>query len=209
MDTNLKDRLIQERFPTIMTPRYEDLMPCLPHQTRLLMARGGLYIDTLQSFGAFRRHLWFADRDLPYGEVTEADEFSGILGDRQVRKIFESYILPQAAEYAEDNREWAGWIVWTKEEGYSYLPLGFEASTASVFIGHRPVLPGGTHLVIDVHSHGAMKAFFSSTDDVDDSGGVRLSVVLGSYSRNEGQHSFLYKCRAVVEGFFFDLEVEP
>ena len=54
-----------------------------------------------------------------------------------------------------------------------------------------------------------MKAFFSSTDDVDDSGGVRLSVVLGSYARSEGRHNFLYKCRAVVEGFFFDLEVEP
>ena len=28
MDTNLKDRLIQERFPTIMAPRYEALPPC-------------------------------------------------------------------------------------------------------------------------------------------------------------------------------------
>ena len=73
----------------------------------------------------------------------------------------------------------------------------------------RPVLPESTHLVIDVHSHGTMKAFFSSTDDFDDSGGVRLSVVLGSYSRNEGRHNFLYKCRAVLEGFFFDLEVDP
>ena len=137
------------------------------------------------------------------------DEFSGILKDPQVTAIFENCILPQAAEYADGNREWAGWIVWTKEEGYSYLPLDFEASAARVFIRQRPVLPEDTHLVIDVHSHGAMKAFFSSTDDVDDSGGVRLSVVLGSYSKNEGRHNFLYKCRAVVEGFFFDLEVDP
>jgi len=209
MDTNLKDRLIQERFPTIMTPRYEALPPCPLYQTRLLTARGGLYIDTLQPFGAFRRCLWFADRELPYGEVAEVDEFSAILKNTQVAKIFENHILPQAAEYAENNREWAGWIVWAKEEGYSYLPLDFEASAASVFIGQRPVLQEGTHLVIDVHSHGRMRAFFSSTDDLDDSGGVRLSVVLGCYSRNEGRHNFLYKCRAVVEGFFFDLEVEP
>jgi PRTRC genetic system protein A len=209
MGTNLKDRLIQERFPTIMVPRYEALPTCPLHQTRLLMARGGLYIDTFQPFGSFRRCLWFADRDLPYGEVEEVDDFSGILKDSQVTAIFENSILPQAAEYADDNREWAGWIVWSKEEGYSYLPLDFEASAASVFIRQRPVLPEGTHLVIDVHSHGMMKAFFSSTDDVDDSGGVRLSVVLGSYCRNEGRHNFLYKCRAVLEGFFFDLEVEP
>ena len=38
MDTNLKDRLIQERFPTIMAPRYQALPPCPLHQTRLLMA---------------------------------------------------------------------------------------------------------------------------------------------------------------------------
>ena len=209
MDTNLKDRLIQEQFPTIMVPKCQDLPPCPLHQTRLLMAGGGLYIDTLQSFGAFRRCLWFADRDLPYGEVAEVDEFSGILRGPQVTAIFEESILPQAAAYADDNREWAGWIVRTKEEGYSYLPLDLEASATSVFIRQRPVLPESTHLVIDVHSHGTMRAFFSSTDDLDDSGGVKLSVVLGSYSRNEGRHNFLYKCRAVLEGFFFDLEVDP
>ena len=112
MDTNLKDRLIQERFPTIMAPKYEGLSPCPLHQTRLLITRRGLYIDTLQPFGAFRRCLWFADRDLPYGEVKEVDDFSGILRDPQVTTIFENCVLPQAAEYADDNREWAGWIVW-------------------------------------------------------------------------------------------------
>ena len=129
--------------------------------------------------------------------------FQGFSKDPQVTTLFEHCVLPQAAEYADDNREWAGWIVSTKEEGYSCLPLDFEASAASVFIRHRPVLPEDTYLVIDVHSHGSMKAFFSSTDNVDDSGGVRLSVVLGGYARNEGRHDFLYECRAVVEGFFF------
>jgi PRTRC genetic system protein A len=172
------------------------------------MARGGLYIDTSQPFGRFRRCLWTADRDLPYGEVEEIDDFSAILKDPQVTAIFENWVLPQAAEYADDNLEWAGWIVWSKEEGCSYVSLDFEATAASVFIKQRPVLPEDTHLVIDVHSHGTMKAFFSSTDDLDDSGGVKLSVVLGSYARNKGRHNFLYKCRAVVEGFFFDPEVD-
>ncbi len=209
MDTNLKDRLIQERFPTIMVPGYEDLMPCRLHQTRLLMARGGLYIDASQPFGRFRRCLWSADRDLPYGEVEEIDDFTGILVNPLVTAIFESSVLPQAAAYADNNHEWAGWIVWNKEEGYSYMPLDFEASPVSVLISERPLLSEDTHLVIDVHSHGAMKAFFSSTDDRDDSGGVRLSVVLGSYCKDEGRRNFLYKCRAVVEGFFFSLEVDP
>ncbi len=208
MDTNLKDRLIQERFPTIMAPKYQVLPPCPLYQTRLLMACGGLYIDTLQPFGSFRRCLWAADRNLPYGEAEEIDDFTGILVNPLVTTIFENCILPQAAEYADNNREWAGWIVWNKEEGHSYMPLDFEASAASVLIRQRPVLQEGTHLVIDVHSHGAMKAFFSSTDDRDDSGGVRLSVVLGSYSKGEGRRNFLYKCRAVVEGFFFDLEAD-
>ena len=38
------------------------------------------YLAALRSF---RRCLWFADRDLPYGEVTEVDDFSRILRDPQ------------------------------------------------------------------------------------------------------------------------------
>jgi len=206
---NRKDQLIQERFPTVIVPAYEELSACPLHQTRLLIARGGLYIDTSQPFGRFRRCLWpSTHRELPYGEVEGINEFASILADPVVTSIFESIILPEAARYAEDNREWAGWIVWTRE-GHSYLPLDFEASGASVLIKERPVLPEGTCLAIDVHSHGAMKPFFSSTDDRDDSGGVRLSVVLGSYSREKGRHSFLYRCRIVVEGFFFNVEVTP
>ncbi len=208
MNLNLKDRLIQERFPTVMVHKYQDLSPCPLHHTRLLMARGGLYIDTSQPFGKFRRCLWFADRDLPYGEVAEVDDFSGILKDPAVTAIFENAILPEAASYARDHREWAGWITWAREEGYSYLPLDFEASVAKV-VTERPRLPKHTCLAIDVHSHGAMKPFFSLVDDADDFGGVRLSVVLGGYSQEEGRHHFQYKCRAVVEGFFFDLEAEP
>jgi PRTRC genetic system protein A len=206
---NRKDQLIQERFPTIMVPAYEELSACSLHQTRLLIARGGLYLDTLQPFGRFRRCLWpSTDRELPYGEVEEINDFEAILTDPLVTSIYESTILPEAAQYAEDNHEWAGWIVWTRE-GYSYLPLDFEASGASVLIKNRPALPQGTCLAIDVHSHGAMKPFFSSTDDFDDSGGVKLSVVLGRYSREEGVHRFLYKSRIVVEGFFFEVEVTP
>ena len=206
---NRKDQLIQERFPTIMVPAYEELSACPLHQTRLLIARSGLYIDTSLPFGRFRRCLWpSTDRELPYGEVEETNEFEAILMDPVVKSIFESTILPEAARYAEDNREWAGWIVWTRE-GYSYMPLDFEASGTSVLIKDRPAFPEGTCLAIDVHSHGAMKPFFSSTDDLDDSGGVKLSVVLGSHSREEGRHRFLYRYRIVVEGFFFKLEVTP
>ncbi|MGD0233603.1 MAG: PRTRC system protein A [Syntrophorhabdales bacterium] len=206
---NRKDQLIQERFPTIMVPAYEELSACPLHQTRLLIARSGLYIDTSLPFGRFRRCLWpSTDRQIPYGEVEEINEFEAILTDPVVTSIFENAILPEAAHYADDNREWAGWIVWTRE-GYSYLPLDFEASGASVLIKDRPALPQGTCLALDVHSHGAMKPFFSLTDDRDDSGGVKLSVVLGSYSREEGRHRFLYRSRIVVEGFFFKVEVTP
>ncbi|MGD0237645.1 MAG: PRTRC system protein A [Syntrophorhabdales bacterium] len=207
---NTKDQLIQQRFPTIMVPRYEELSPCLLHGTRLLVAKGGLYLETAQPFGRFRRRLWDAsDRELPYGEVEEVDEFAEILTHPAVMAIFEETILPEAARYADDNREWAGWIVWTNDEGYAYMPLDFEASAARVLIKKRPALPEGTCLAIDVHSHGVMKPFFSSTDDFDDSGGVRVSVVLGGYAEDEGRHNFLYKVRAIVEGFFFRMEVNP
>ena len=77
MDTNLKDRLIQERFPTIMAPRYETLPPCPLHQTRLLMARGGLYIDTLQPFGAFGGVSGSPTETCPMGRLKKWMTFQG------------------------------------------------------------------------------------------------------------------------------------
>ena len=203
MELNIKDTLIQKRFPTVMVPKYGELEPCPLHQTRLLMARDGVYIETNQPFGKFMGHLAGFDRDLPYGDVEPANSIVAVLATEEVKEILYRIIKPAAEEYAVKGHEWAGWIVWNEEEGCQYLPLDIETTAVSVIIRDRPVLPEGTYLIADVHSHGRIQPFFSNTDDADDAGGVKASLVLGSY--NGMTEKFKVEGRIVIEGFYFPL----
>ena len=199
-----RDLLLQQKFPTIMVPKYGQLIPCELHMTRLLMARKGLYLQTKQPFGEFICQIWKPPRPLPYGDVEEVDEIRNILWDQSVQNIFREHIGPAAQRYAEDNKEWAGWILYEDRE-FVYAPLQFEAHHASVTITDKPAIPLDTCLAIDVHSHGQLPPFFSGTDNIDDAGGVKISVVLGGYSNGK----FKTKSRVAVEGFFFPIEGTP
>jgi len=201
---NQKDMIIQKQFHTVMVPKFTDLEPCTLYQTRLLMGRSGLYIDTKQPFGSLTKCIWESPRELPYGTVPTHDDFRNFLRNQQVRTIFTENIIPDAAINAENNKEWAGWITWNQKAAYEYLPLNCDATATHITV-KRPQLPEGTCLAIDVHSHGKIRPFFSSTDNRDDFGGVRLCVVLGSYANDKGKPDFSYQARSIVEGFFFDL----
>ncbi len=203
---NNLDAILHTQLPTVMVPRYEELAPCDLAKSRFLMGAHGLYIETRQPYGVFRGRLWASPRRLPYGAVEEKDDLTPMLKDETVRTIIRDSVVPGAQKYAESDREWAGWIVWNKDAGYSYAPLDFKAHAGSVeFI--RPDLPDGTSLVVDIHSHGTIPPFFSPVDNRDDAGGVRLCVVIGGYSQDAG---FTFRSRVIVEGFFFDRgEDEP
>ena len=202
---NNLDLILQKQLPTVMVPRYEELIPCELRRSRFLMGADGLYIETRQPYGVFRGRLWRSPRRLPYGPIGERDDFTPILKNDTVRAIIRDIVVPEAQECARSDREWAGWIVWNKDAGYVYLPLEFHASVARVEFT-RPDLPEGTFLVIDIHSHGRISPFFSSVDNRDDAGGVRLAVVIGGYN----DAGFTFRSRVIAEGLFFERgEDEP
>ena len=58
-------------------------------------------------------------------------------------------------------------------------------------------LQEGEHLVVDMHSHGDMPAFFSGEDDRDDAGAMRFSVVVGNIG-SETPSSQMRLCLAGV-----------
>lgn len=58
-------------------------------------------------------------------------------------------------------------------------------------------------LVMDIHSHGAFSAFFSSTDDKDEKG-IRLYMVIGNL--NQKEHT--YALRAGMVGYFETLSLQ-
>jgi PRTRC genetic system protein A len=73
------------------------------------------------------------------------------------------------------------------------------ASAASV----RPVDPyvGGADTLIEVHSHHAMRAYFSDTDDRDEKGGFRIYTVLGNLAGDKPE----MLTRVGIYGHFWEI----
>jgi len=122
---NRKDLILQNHLPTVMAPKFEEIIPCEIGKTRLVMGHDGLYIETNQIWGRLVRKLWHSDRLLPYGVVKEVDTFRDIVNS--IWPIMHEEVIPHAAEYAAKKIEWAGQIIYTPQ-GLRYLPLDFSSN---------------------------------------------------------------------------------
>lgn len=200
----------QKRFPTIMVPQRSELPACAVGQSRLLMAGDGLYLETKREWGGLVRKLWNCLRwhALPYGAVEERDEFVFVLHEK-VMPIVSGLMVPEAARYAQQGKEWAGFVVW---DGSDFAPWmeDFDATRLSVdFLTHGAAnLPEGMSLVADIHSHGQLPPRFSRDDNASDKGRVKISIVLGNHRTEDGQPFFDWTARYCVEGFFFERATE-
>jgi PRTRC genetic system protein A len=77
-----------------------------------------------------------------------------------------------------------------------------EAGSSSV----SPVNPyaGGAETLIEVHSHHAMRAFFSAADDRDETGGFRIYTVLGNLAGDKPE----MLTRVGIYGHFWEIPSE-
>jgi PRTRC genetic system protein A len=198
-----KDEIIRKRFPTLMVPREEPLLPCPVGETRLLMAADGLYVETNQPWGKLTRRLWGLSRirPLPYGIVEEVDGFFSVLKDH-IMPVISACMVADASAYARGGNEWAGLTVWNGGGCY-YLPVPFKTSRFRAEDIIMPRLPEGHYVAGDVHSHHRMAPSFSPIDDKSDSMGARISVVLGNFRDGEYGPRFEWKARYCVQGFMF------
>jgi len=197
---NKYDEIIKKNMPVVVVPAYEPLPQNEIGKTRFLMAREGLYIQTTPPWGTLTRIVWRSPRPLPYGAVEEENTFVKVLDD--ATNIIKSVIVPVAAKYARYGKEYAGLITWHPDGYYEHLPVDF--TSTEVEISYRvPKVSNGAHIAIDIHSHGRIRPYFSTTDDADDAGGVKIGVVLGNYRRREGIDTFDSVIRYSVEGFHF------
>lgn len=75
-------------------------------------------------------------------------------------------------------------ILWNQEQGYHlFVP---EQRVAAASVSFDPTsLPAGSTVVVNVHSHGHMNAFFSGTDNQNDSTLVQFSGVFGNFQKPE------------------------
>jgi PRTRC genetic system protein A len=71
-------------------------------------------------------------------------------------------------------------ILWNKDQGYHLFVPEQRVGAASVSFDPSTI-PGGSTVVVNVHSHGHMNSFFSGTDDNNDKDLVQFSGVFGNF----------------------------
>lgn len=195
-----KDSLLQSLSPTIMVPKYSPLSEIPAAQRyRFLMANDGLWIESKPGFGHFRNKLWDSPRPLPYGEVSPVEIVEGDIAE--IEELIET-AAQQAREFARDRKEWAGWIVWSRERGCRIPPLDITDVSCETVKFNRPALSSGEYLVLDLHSHPFEMDFFSAVDDRDDLGAIKYAGVFSFDKELKAKLSL----RLCVEGFYFPVD---
>lgn len=145
----------------------------------------------------------------PYGkfELTEKEGLSFSLNSEQL-KIPKKLLKDIIERFRIDiHRECALQLFMTKDEkGYWLYEPKQDASVCNVCFERNRRLEDEYVLVMDVHSHGTISAFFSEVDDLDEKG-IRLYMVVGDFNDND-PHTYDIKLRAGMNGVFEDLSLE-
>ena len=93
-------------------------------------------------------------------------------------------ISGSTATHAHGNYEAMAHIVWNETtQSYRVAIPTQVVSKAAVTYTNDHIDHDCEHIILDIHSHNTMGAFFSGTDEADDKGGTRISGVAGNLDR--------------------------
>lgn len=195
-----RDSLLQGLNATVMVPRFSTLSPLAQSGHRFLMGSNGLWLEIKRPWLHARVQLTEpAPVAMPYGTVEPVVDLA--LPSLSLELLRQFTDMARASCPIES----AVWIVWNESSGQLALR---QLPVLSAGAGHvhfeRPQLAPGEHLVIDLHSHGASRAYFSQQDDLDDRGEVKISGVFGHCH----QEHLSVKFRLCLLGKFIPLSAD-
>ena len=196
------DMALLAAAPVAAVPRYAPFHPLQDNGHRFLLAEDGLYLEVRRPWLHFihqlAKHTAVA---IPYGPMKAKCELGfGTIGSA----------LPQMKEFAVKAKadlpvEAAASLLWNhaaKAWRIVYPDIIGEASAGRIQyhqVEHGP----DESLAIDLHSHGHLDAFFSTTDDADDRGAVKISAVFGNLGTDTSTVAF----RLCVLGLYIPINV--
>lgn len=174
--THPLDAALQAGLPPVVVPRFGPFEPLTAVGERLLLAAGCQMIEV--------RRTWLYARVVcgvlapgfraPYGEIGEVWELPrGPLP----KALLEDFIV--AARAALPNEVAARILLDTRRAAYELQLLPARSASAAHVDYEAPPIPPEKELVIDVHSHGHLRAGFSPQDDLDDAGSTQFAIVIG------------------------------
>lgn len=194
---NPRDRALFAALPVILAPRFEPIAPLDTGHTRLVLASDGVYIEA-------RTHVLHA-----CGRISAADRMPfGTVRPFVTRVIADdpTPLLAAAAARAQQSlpNEWAGVIVRQGDDGLALTqPAILSNSPARVRYDATGIDP--LDVLWDIHSHAAMRAFFSSQDDADDLSCPSPCFIASVIGRCHTDTP-VWASRLVIAGRAFDLD---
>ena len=194
---NNLDRIIQSQFPAVMVPNHEPLDQVATNQARLLVAEDGVFIEAKAEWGYFRQLTMPSPRTLPYGHVTE----TCLISAPPLDNVIKSAIRADAMHWLPD--EYAGHVLLQNGQLHYHeaeLDPNCSHPRSPTHINYMLPEPEQGDLILDVHSHGHGKPYFSHTDYQDMNGGIYIALVLGRCERGE---TMIFEYGLNVAGFFF------
>lgn len=185
------DKAIAESFPLVAATHDQPLAAASRDGMRYIAGRTGLWREVTLPWVTVRHQIAESEFALPYATVQPLVEFS--CGPIPLHLIREFLTEARAAS----PQEMAGVFLWHEGTGAWRYERREGIRTASDYISYVEVRPqAGEHIVVDVHSHGLHPAFFSSQDDEDDRGSMKVSLVVGNLDRDGTPSSAMRLCMA-------------
>lgn len=173
--TDSRDLLLQEQLPTVMVPRFGEFEPLAQNGRRFLSASDGLWLEVRTDW---LHVVWPLAQQTnvacPYGALAKKVEF-----------LYSAFPVDLIGRFYADAKEvfpseCAAWLVWnTQNRNFSYRLLCSINSGVGHLRYERPMLAENECLICDIHSHGPIPALFSSEDDRDDRGEIKIAAVIG------------------------------
>lgn len=168
------DEAILKAFPLLPATFSGEAETANEYGMRYVVGKTGVWREITLPWLRARHQVAHSVIELPYGETTDLIEFRcGPVPRDLIRKFADE--ARQAAP-----TEIAAAFLWNNSTGQWRYARREAISASADHIDYLEVtLVEDEHLVVDVHSHGHARAFFSPDDNRDDMGTMRISLVMG------------------------------
>lgn len=174
MDAQLIDAMVLSNFPVAVAKHSQPIEEPAAFGQRYIVGQQGLFREVSTPWLLARNLIAYAQMPTPYGFV---EECAVLKCGSPPADLWRDFI-----EHAkkESPVECAGLMIWNAQTQRWRLAIREVTYATSDRVDYmEPELHEDELAVVDVHSHGLHKAFFSSRDNRDDSGSIKVSAVIG------------------------------
>ena len=187
-----RDLALQASCPVLAAPRFGELPP-MGNGQRIILAANGLFVQVrLDWLDCIQRLAPATGLPLPYGAVQERMVFA--FGRLPIDLIVQFIALGR--ERLPD--ETAGALVYSRASARLRLVVHPPVSASPGHITYGvPAMAADETLAVDLHTHGRLPAFWSATDDRDDTG-IKIAGVFGDLHQPKPSARF----RLVLNGMY-------